>query len=119
QVAALYVLHRDVPGLLGDDRVEDRDDVRMPQLARERRLVLELRAVYGAELGIAEHLGLDGLERDFLSGKRVPGEIHHSRRAPGDRALDLVLADLKAQVQRGCRFRHALSRRYIATLSGR
>ncbi|MNC86921.1 hypothetical protein D3C83_26080 [compost metagenome] len=72
--------------------------MRVFQLARERGFVQELLAVDGAELGIAEHLGLDGLQRDFPAGEGVLGEVDRPRRALAEQLLDLVLADLKAQV---------------------
>ena len=49
--------------------------MRVPQLAGERGLVQELRAVHRAEFRVAKHLGLDRLERDFPAGEGVLGEI--------------------------------------------
>src|SRR5206468_8775214 len=63
-----------------------------------------------AEFGIPEYFGLDRLERDFTPGKGILGEVHHTGRALADRLLNVVLADLKAQVHLNGRFRHALSR---------
>src|SRR5205814_577255 len=94
----------EVAAVVGDHRVEDGDDVRMPDLAGERSLVLELLAVDGAELGVAEHLGLDGLERDLAAGKGVIGEVYRTRRAFAELLLDLVLADLEAEVELEGRF---------------
>ncbi len=95
EIAAHHELHRDVSGVLGDHRVEDRHDVRMAQLAGERCLVQELRAVDGAELRVAEHLGLDGLQRHFLAGERVAREVDRSSRALAEQLLDVVFADLQ------------------------
>ena len=74
--------------------------MRVAQLAGERGLVQELRAVHGAELRIAEHLGLDGLQRHLLAGKRVLGEVDRPGRALAEQLLHVVLADLQAQVER-------------------
>src|SRR6266436_10058014 len=109
KVAPLDVFHRDVAGVLLHHRVEDRHDMRMPQLPGERSLVLELRAVHRAEFGIPEYFGLDRLERDLTPGEGVPSEVNRSRRALADRLLNVVLADLKAQVRLNGRVRHALS----------
>jgi len=78
EVAPGDQLHGDVAGVLPHHRVEDGDDVRVLELSRERGLVEELRAVHGAELGVAEHFGLDGLERHFPAGKGVPGQVHRA-----------------------------------------
>jgi hypothetical protein len=53
-------------GILLHDRVEDRDDVRMAQLARERRFVQELRPVDRAELGIVKYFRFDRLQATSL-----------------------------------------------------
>jgi hypothetical protein len=98
QIAAHHQLHRDVTGILADHRVEDRDDMRVAQLAGERGLVQELRAVDGAELGIAEHLGLDGLERHFLAGEGVLREVDGAGRALAEVLLHFVFADLEREV---------------------
>src|SRR6266516_4260593 len=108
--APLDEFHGDVAGVLLDHRVEDRHDVRMPELSSERSLVQELRAVHRAEFGIPEYFRLDRLERDFTPGKGILGEVHHTGRTLADRLLNVVLADLKAQVHLNGRFRHALSR---------
>src|SRR5258705_4392482 len=110
KVAPLDVFHRDVAGVLLHHRVEDRHDMRMPQLPGERSLVLELRAVHRAEFGIPEYFGLDRLERDFTPGEGILVEVHHSGHALADRPLNVVLADLKTQVHLNGRFRHTLSR---------
>src|SRR5213079_2456057 len=96
--------HRDVSGILADHRVEDGDDVRVAQLAGERGLVQQLPAIYLAELRIAEHLGLDGLQRHFLAGERVAREVDRSSRALAEQLLDVVFADLQRKVERegGC-----------------
>ncbi len=87
--------------------------MRVPQLPGERRLVPELRAVYGAELGIPEDLGLDRLERDLAPGKGIPGEVHRPGRAFAERPLDVVPADPKAQAHvEGCIGRALPSRRF-------
>jgi hypothetical protein len=83
--------------VLADQRVVDGDDVRVADLAGERGLVLELLAVHRAELRVAEHLGLDRLQRDDAAGERVLGEIHGAGRALAERGLHLVLADLQRQ----------------------
>ena len=110
KIAPLDVLHGDVAGVFLDHSVEDRHDVRMPELSGKRSLVLELRAVHRTEFGVPEYFGLDRLERDFTPGKGILGEVHHTGRALADRLLNVVLADLKAQVHLNGRFRHALSR---------
>src|SRR5512134_714057 len=79
-------------------RVEYRRDVRMPELAGERGLVEELLAVNRPELGVAEYLGLDRLQRHFPAGKRVPCQVDGARGALPDELLDLVLPDVEAQV---------------------
>src|SRR5688572_27138337 len=70
----------------------------MLELARERGLVEKLLAVDRPELWIAEHLGLDGLERDLPAGERVLGEVDRPGRALPKQFLNLVFADLEAQV---------------------
>src|ERR1017187_8829300 len=72
--------------------------MRVPQLARERGLVQELRAVHRAELGVLEYLGLDHLHRNFLAGKGIRGEIDRPGRALAELPADVVLADLQAQI---------------------
>ena len=74
--------------------------MRVAQLPGERGLVQELRAVDRAELRVAEHLGLDGLQRDFPAGKRVAREVDRSGRALAQQLLDIVFADLKGKVER-------------------
>src|SRR5712691_7258720 len=106
KIAPLDVLHRDVARVFLHHRVENRHDVRMPEFSGERSLVLELRAIHRAEFGVPEHLGLDRFERDLPPGERIPGEVYRSGRALAERPLNVVLADLKAQVHR---IRHALS----------
>src|SRR5207249_12153671 len=81
----------------------------MPELSGKRSLVLELRAVHRAEFGIPEYFGLDRFERDLTPGERVPSEVNRSRRALADRLLNVVLADLKAQVHLNGRVRHTFS----------
>src|SRR6266581_1947385 len=77
--------------------------MRMPQLPGERGFILELRAVYRAELRIPEDLALDRLERDLAPGEGVLGEVYRSGRALAERLLDVVFAYLKAQVHlEGC-----------------
>jgi hypothetical protein len=76
-------------------RVEVADDVRMAQLPGERGLVQELRAVHGAELRVAEHLGLDRLERHFPSGEGVLGEIDGPRGSLAEELLHVVFPDLE------------------------
>jgi hypothetical protein len=65
----------------------------------ERSLVQELRAVDRAELRVPEYLGLDHLQRDFLAGKGVHRQIDRSGSALAELLADVVLADLKAQIQ--------------------
>src|SRR5258706_15307493 len=110
KVTPLDVFHRDVAVVLLHHRVEDRHDMRMPQLPGERSLVLELRAVHRAEFGIPEYFVLDRLERDFTPGEGILGEVHHSGCALAERPLNVVLADLKTQVHLNGRFRHTFSR---------
>ena len=66
----------------------------MAQLAGERCLVQELRPVDGAELRVAEHLGLDRLQRHFLAGEGVARKVDRSGRALAQELLDIVFADL-------------------------
>ncbi|MNC92192.1 hypothetical protein D3C83_85740 [compost metagenome] len=82
--------------------------MRVAQLAGERGLVQELRAVDGAELGVAEHLGLDGLQRHLLAGEGVLGQVDGAGRALAEHLLDVVLPDLEVEIQRECGlgFRH-------------
>src|SRR5258708_1700582 len=110
KVTPLDVFHRDVAGVLLHHRVEDRHDMRMPQVPGERSLVLALRAVPRAEFGIPEYFGLDRLERDFTPGEGILGKVHHSGRALAERSLNVVLADLKTQAHLNGRFQHTFSR---------
>ena len=75
------------------------DDVLMLELAGERSLVEELLTVDRAELGVAKHFRLDGLQRDFLAGKGVFRQVDGTGRALAEQLLDLVLADLEAKVE--------------------
>src|SRR5439155_167453 len=99
EIAAVDQLHRDMARILADHGVEDRDDVRMAQLPGERGFVEQLAAVHRAELRVAEHLGLDRLQRHFLAGEGVAREIDRSGRALAEQLLDVVLADLQAEVE--------------------
>jgi hypothetical protein len=98
EVAAGHQLHRDVSGILLHHGVQDRHDMRMAQLARERSFVEELLPVDGAELGIVEYFRFDRLQRDLAARERVLGEVHRARRAPAEQLADVVPADLKAQI---------------------
>jgi hypothetical protein len=73
----------------------------MAQLPGERGLVQERRAMHRAELGIAEHLGLDRLERDFLPGEGVFREVDGSGRPLAEKLLHIVLPDLEAKIHQG------------------
>jgi hypothetical protein len=59
-----------------------------------------LPAVHRAELRVAEHLGLDRLQRHLLAGEGVAREIHRASGALAEQLLDVVLADLQAEVER-------------------
>ena len=61
--AALHVLHHDVAVLVLHHRVEDLHDVRVVELARERRLVEEHAAVEGPVLAVLQRLGEGDLDR--------------------------------------------------------
>src|SRR6185369_7604748 len=56
-------------------------------------------AVHRAELGVAEHFGLDDLEGHFLARKGVHGEVDRSGRALAELFADVVLADLQAEIE--------------------
>src|SRR5262249_26534153 len=49
-------------------------------------------------------LGLDGLQRHLLAGEGVAREIDGSGRALAEQLLDVVLADLEAEIDARCRF---------------
>jgi len=100
EVAARDDLHGDIARVLLDHRVEDGDDVRVPELPGERGLVQELRAVHGAEFRVAEYLGLDRLQRHLVARERVLGEVHRPRRAFAEQLLHVVFPDLQAQIER-------------------
>ena len=101
EISAGHELHRDVARVLAHDRVENGDDVRMAQLAGERRFVQQLRAIDRAEFRIAEHLGLDGLQRHLLAGEGVARKIDGAGRPLAEQLLDVVFPDLQAQVDAG------------------
>src|SRR5690349_18353477 len=71
----------------------------MTELAGERRLVQELGSIDRAEFRIAKHLRLDRLQRDFLAGKGIAREIDGSGRALAEELLDVVFANLQAEIE--------------------
>src|SRR6185312_8531558 len=92
QRAAFDVLHHDVAELLLDDRVVNLGDVRMDELARERRLVEEHVLVDRALLAAA-NVGEHHLDRHAPARERVFAEVHLARGAFAQLLLDLVATD--------------------------
>ena len=95
QVPARDQLHGDVAPFLLHRSIEDRHDVRVAQLARERGLVQKLQAKDLSVLRILEHRGVDRLQRDLLPRERVFREVNGARRSLAEHFLHLVLADLE------------------------
>ena len=77
-----------------DPGVEDADDVRMAQLAGERRLVLEEAQLAPCILGIGGEL-LQHLDRDLALAERIDREIDRPGRALAQELLHLVFADAR------------------------
>ena len=75
-------------------RVENADDVRMAQLAGERRLVLEEAQLAPCILGIGGEL-LQHLDRDLALAERIDREIDRAGRTLAEQLLHLVLADVR------------------------
>ena len=71
QRAAVDVFHDDVAAVVFGHGVVDGDDVRVRQLAGQRRLGDEQLAVALAVLVVAQHFRIDHLDRDLAVGKRV------------------------------------------------
>jgi hypothetical protein len=89
---ALDQLHGEVVHLVVDPGVENRHDVRMAQLAGERRLVLEEAQLAPRRVRVRRQR-LHHLERDVLLVERIGGDIDGAGRALAEQPLDLVLAD--------------------------
>jgi hypothetical protein len=81
--------HREVDRLPVLSHVEDADDVRVPQLARDRRLVEKARG----ELAIAGVLGLEQLQGDVGAAVAVGGGEHPCHPAPSQQGGDGVRTD--------------------------
>jgi len=97
EISPWHVLHDDVPGLVGQHRVVDGDDVRMVELAGERSLDLELRPVDAPELRMLEVFRLDDLERHIAASEGVARQINSRGGALAERLHDLVFADAVGQ----------------------
>src|SRR5262245_3972271 len=76
--------------MLVDDRVEDGDDVRVEQLARERGFAYEL-AFEAAGLGTG-CFGVVYLDRDVRAAEGVVREIDPAGRPLPELSLDLIFA---------------------------
>jgi hypothetical protein len=97
QRAAADVLHDDVAQVALVDRVVDRRDVRVAQLAHERGLVEERALHLPAHLVAGERVPLHQLDGDALRVERVLGEEHAAGGAGSQRAQHRVLADFFRQ----------------------
>ena len=113
KVAAHHQFHGDMAGILLNHSIQDADDVRVLELSRQRSLIEELGTMHAAELGIAEHLGLDDLQRHFLPGKGIDSQIHGPRGALAEPLTDVVLADLQVEIEFEGGFSHALCEKSI------
>ena len=101
--SAVRVLHDDVVLAALADRVMDRDDMRMLQLAGEGCLGEE-RALRLLPLLVARHrAGFNNLDRDLPRAEPVVGEIHAAGRTLSEGSDHGVLADTP-----GNRLTHAL-----------
>jgi hypothetical protein len=92
QVAAGNVFDRDVTRFLGDRGLEDGRDMRVLELARERRLVHELHGVGPVEIGAVHDLRIQHLERHVPAGEGVEGKKDRARRALAENLPELKLA---------------------------
>ena len=93
-----HVLHHDVARVLVIDRIEDRRDVGVRQLAHQRRFVqVHVAEAAGHALVGPVHAG-EQLDRHLALGKRIGGQVHAAGRAPPQFAQDPVLADLLREI---------------------
>jgi hypothetical protein len=93
----VHVLHHDVGQVLIADRVVDREDVRVEQLADQRRFVQEHLAEAAPQVGVPRRLVVHHLDRDLAVGERVASQVDHAGRAAPDLPQDGVFADLVGQ----------------------
>ena len=95
QRPARHVLHDDVARVAVHDRVEDPHDVRVVQLARERRLVQEeLLEALGLFLGQLR-VALVELDGDLAVVERILAEVDVGRRALPELRKEVYSADLE------------------------
>src|SRR5262245_40445948 len=99
---AVHKLHDDVAQILIADCVIDGEDMRMEQLADQRRLVEKYAAITSSQVGVLGGLILDDLDSHLAVGKRVACEVDDAGRTAAELAQDGVLSDLLGE-----RFTHA------------
>ena len=92
-----HELHDDVAGIVLDHRVVDRHDVRMRELAGERRLGEEELPVDASAGAVAQRLREDPLDRNLTVVERVAAEVHLAGRPFAELPDDRVLPDSLGQ----------------------
>jgi hypothetical protein len=89
---AVHVLGDDVAAAVFFARVEDRDDVRVLQLADHLRLAHE-HAAGVAAFGVVAAGRVIELDGDVATIERIVREVHHAGAAAADLVHDVILAD--------------------------
>ena len=92
--AARHVLHDDVAGVLADARVVDLRDVRVLELAGERRLGEEQLAEEAPARRVAQRLRKDALDRHLAVAEGVVAQEHLGGGAFAELARDRVVGDV-------------------------
>src|SRR5438045_6667622 len=91
---ARHILHHEVAAPRLDHRVEDVDDVRMVELARERGLGDERLVLHALLRLVGALVEQEQLARDVAPGGWVAREVHPARSAAAELAHDRVFADV-------------------------
>src|SRR2546423_2307611 len=91
---ARHVFHDEVAAAGLDHRVENVDDVRMIQLARERGLRDERLVLHALLRLVGALIEQEHLDRDVALGERVAREVHPARSAGADLPHNRVFADV-------------------------